>query len=132
MLQQVYDSAWHLPAVAFLSVTVLFIALARRLPFVAGYSIIFAWLIALDAWANGALSPIPSNFRTPFEIAFVVAGDWRYFLLLERYWKRSLTIAQWARSILLACLVPAITLTLIVASGGKLDMRTTFLFYEAV
>src|SRR6185369_10546579 len=49
MLQHVYDSAWHLPAIAFLSVTVLFVALARRKPFIVGFTVLFGWAIILDA-----------------------------------------------------------------------------------
>src|SRR5262249_9056242 len=129
MLQQIYDSAWHLPAVTFLSVTVLFIAFARRQRFIDGFTILFAWFIVLDACANGALSPIPENMQTPFELAFVVLGDWRFFILLERYWKGSFTTAGAVRSFALTSIVPLLSLAYMQA--GKHDMRAVFLVYEA-
>jgi mono/diheme cytochrome c family protein len=131
MLQQVYDSAWHLPAVTFLSITVFFIALARRQSFIVGFTILCAWSIVLDACVNGALSPIPEKLRSPFELAFVVLGDWRYFILLERYWKGSLTPAGALRSLALTSIVPLLSLGFMQTAAGH-DMRAVFLVYEAV
>jgi hypothetical protein len=132
MLQDVYFAAWHLPAVTVLSVTVLFLVLARRVPFIIGYSVLFGWLILLDAWANGALSPIPQDARRPFEILFVVVGDWRYFLLLEHYGGNGLTLRGLVRSIALASVTPLLTLGYILTQPGELNMRLVFLVYEVI
>jgi len=130
MLQQVYDGAWHLPGVAFLSVTLLFIALARRSSFMVGFSALFGWLIAIDAWANGANNPVPEGARLAVAIFFVVLGDWRYFLLLERYSSEGLTVRRAFRSLAFAVIVPIVTLAAIGLSQGKMDMRSIFFFYE--
>src|SRR5215510_13248980 len=132
MLQQVYDGSWHLPGVAFLSVTLLFLAFARKSPFITGFTVMFGWLIAADAWANGAISPFPEPTRVPLMIVFVWIGDWRYFLLLERYWGGPLNAQRIFRSTVLASIVPAVSVAAIVLSGNKLELRTIFLFYEVV
>jgi mono/diheme cytochrome c family protein len=131
MLEQVYGSAWHLPAVTLLAVSILFVFMARKVPFIVGYSTIFAWLIFLDAWINGALSPIPPGSRTVFEITFIVLGDWRFFLFFERYSMGGLNAERWFRALLTACITPLLALGLLVATP-ELNMRVLFLFFECV
>jgi len=131
MLQHVYDSAWHLPAIAFLSVTVLFIALARRKPFIVGFTVLFGWAIILDACVNGALSPIPESLKSLFALTFVVLGDWRYFILIERYWKGNFRLTGALRTIAVTSIVPLLSLAFMQTAAGKNDMRAVFLLYEA-
>lgn len=130
MLQQIYNGPAHLPAITLLSVTLLFLIMGRRLPFMVGFCITFGWLITMDAWFNGAWSPIPEGSRVPFELLFVIVGDWRYFLLVERYSEKRLTAAGWVRSILLAVIVPTIALLKIITTRGPSDARITYLVYE--
>jgi len=132
MLEQVYGSAWHLPAVTILSVSILLLVMARRLPFIAGFCASFAWLIFLDAWINGALSPVPADSRSAFEITFIVLGDWRYFVLFERYSKGVLNADRWMWALIPACITPLLALGLLVATGGTISMRIVFLFFECV
>src|SRR4051812_21237232 len=127
MLQLVYDSAWHLPAISFLSITVLFLVMARRLPFIVGFSLVFGWLIAVDAWGNGAVSAVPANLRGYYGLLFVLIGDWRYFLLVERYSPGKLTPSRWLRSVALSFLMPAVVWILI----GRVNEHVSFFIYEA-
>src|SRR5262245_61932869 len=113
MLEQVYGSAWHLPAVTLLSISILFIAMARKVPFIVGITVVFGWLIFLDAWVDGALTPVPTTIRTPFAILFAVLGDWRFFVLFERYSKGSIALRGWVISMVLACVTPLVGLVLL-------------------
>ena len=126
MLQLVYDSAWHLPAISFLSITVLFLVMARKLPFIVGFSLVFGWLIAADAWGNGAVSAVPANLRGYYGLLFVLIGDWRYFILVERYSLGKLTPLRWLRSAALPFLMPAVSLFFM----GRVNERVNFFIYE--
>ncbi len=132
MLEQVYGSAWHLPAVTLLSVSILFIVMARKLPFIVGFTSVIAWMIFLDAWVNGALSPVPATSRSPFEIAFIILGDWRFFVFFERYSTKGMTPERWVWSLVPACITPLLSLGLLLATGGTIEMRFVFLFFECV
>ena len=129
MLQQIYDGAAHLPGVTLLSVTLLFLIMGRKLPFMVCFCMFFGWLIALDAWCNGAWSPIPEASRGPFEVFFVMVGDWRYFLLVERYSGKRFAAPGWARSIAFAFIAPVVGL-ITIKTHPSLDPRITYLVYE--
>ncbi|MCA9694189.1 MAG: hypothetical protein KC636_31680, partial [Myxococcales bacterium] len=85
MFQAVYESAWHHPVVCFAGVVALLSLVARRLPFLTAYLILFALEIAADALVTGAWTPTTPATKQPLAIAFVILGDFRYLLLFERY-----------------------------------------------
>src|SRR4051812_3148994 len=85
----IYESAWHHPGLAFALCTVSAVVVWRQVPAgpLRNALLFFTALTALDAWLTGALSPLPSNgaLAQNVSIAFVVLGDLRLFVLLQRF-----------------------------------------------
>src|SRR3954469_15135618 len=83
------DSAWHHPGLAFALCAVATVVIATRVPKgpLQGALFAFTALTALDAWLTGALMPLPpgSQLAQNVSIAFVILGDLRLFVLLERF-----------------------------------------------
>jgi hypothetical protein len=131
-MQAIYDSPWHSPALAWLLGLLLLAAVARRVGFLLGFTILFAFEIMADALVTGGWSPLPpgSRWAQPLAITFVILGDSRYFLLLERYVRGSLARAA----------LPAIAWSFVVpltsqamtraAPHAFVDTRMVFLGYE--
>lgn len=94
--QQIYDSAWHHPGVAFVgSGVVLLWALWRRPPAL-GMLLGLQLLMIIDALCTGGLVPIPhaSGWGQLVPVFFVVQGDARfYFLLAKGRFSRRKTLA---------------------------------------
>jgi cytochrome c2 len=131
VLQQAVDSAWHLPAITVLSITLLFLVLVRRLPFIVGFCVFFGWTIILDAWFAGPVSPVTGGYKSFVDFLFVFIGDLRYFILLERYRsRRNMTGRNWAYALLLTCIAPAVELIALLARHGTIDTSTMYLIYE--
>ena len=86
-MQALYDSPWHSPALFWMLGVMLLALVARQVGFLLGFTILFAVEIMADALVTGAWSPVPASSRwaQPLAIAFVILGDYRYFLLVERY-----------------------------------------------
>jgi hypothetical protein len=82
--QALYDSPWHHPAVAWLAVTLGAVALAARQRFLVGYLMLFGLEMAADALASAPFTHLPSGAATVLAVVFVIAGDFRLFLLVER------------------------------------------------
>lgn len=92
-MKAIYDSAWQHPGIAFAAgLAVLAFLLRERLsgrakarPFAFAFAAIFLVEIVLDALFTGAFSPVMGTaFEMPIAIAFVILGDYRYFVALER------------------------------------------------
>lgn len=85
-MKALYDSAWHHPFVAYVVGLWLLYEIARRLPFLYTYSVVFLVCIVADATATGGWSPVPmgTGAYTFFSVLFIILGDLRYFLLVER------------------------------------------------
>jgi hypothetical protein len=85
-MKAIYDSAWHHPLVTYLVGFCLLFAIARRLPFLYGYLLVFLVCILADATCTGAFSPVPPNTPayTASSVIFIILGDMRYFILGER------------------------------------------------
>lgn len=132
--EHLYASPLHNPLFFWLAALVLVVVLASRLPFLAGFLVAFTFEIAADALASGALSPVPKGaaWATPLAVAFVILGDFRYFLLVERFagGRRGLPIvlaaaAGWAFA------VPVVSFTLRHAVPALAEpARVTYLTYE--
>ena len=87
-MKAVYESPWHNPFLSWVAGAVFLIVLARRLPFFHAFALLFTVEIMADALLTGGWSPLGPGASTAASVsavAFVVLGDWRYFLLLERY-----------------------------------------------
>lgn len=92
MFQAAYESAWHHPGAAWASALAVLVAVALRprSP-LAKLAALLAAVSALDAWCSGALSPplSPSSpLRDLIPVAFVIAGDQRFFYLVARQTRR--------------------------------------------
>ena len=99
------------------------------------WGVLFALLIAGDAYANGALTPVPANtpWATFFGVSFVIIGDFRYYLLVEeaRAPKRK-PIVVLAIAVVLAFVVPLAAQFFRATTSISSDTRTTYLTYEAL
>lgn len=130
----VYDSAFHHPLVAYAIGLVTLLLLARRLGFLYGYVAVFLVEILADATVTGALSPIPSGTTayTVGSVVFVILGDFRYFLLLERVARPAESLGRVvARALAISLIVPlgsGIASRFVPAMAA--DDRVLYLVYE--
>lgn len=132
--ERIYASPLHDPLFFWACGLVFVLVLASRLPFLAGYLVVFAFEIAADAMATGALSPIPKGaaWGTPVVVAFVILGDFRYFVLVERFRAKGRGLgavlgvaAAWAFVVPVASFVARNVVPALAA-----PVRVTFLTYE--
>lgn len=148
MFERLYASGWHNPGLFWLVGAGFFVWLLRGRPFLRSFLLLFTLEILADAWQSGTLaSPLvaAAGLATPVAIAFVILGDYRYFLLVERYAtiegepsKAALAglgpARAWLVALGFALGVPiASTLVHTVAFPEHFtDPRRTFLLYEAM
>ncbi len=91
MFESIYKSAWHNPVFFVLANAIVLSALAlswrRRPPFVRAWALVFAIEIMLDATLTGEASPIARRpgLMQAAAISFVILGDWRWYLAVDRY-----------------------------------------------
>jgi len=132
-VKALYDSGWHHPMGAYVAGALLLVALARRLPFLYGYLVVFLVEILADATVTGAWSPVPSGTRayTAWSVLFIVLGDFRYFLLVERVTQPR---RSWGAVLLftvpLALLVPVTTGILTQLLPAMQNDRVLYVVYE--
>ena len=82
--QELYSSPWILPALPCVALPIVLVLAARRKGFFRAWGLLFAVLIVVDAYVNGALTPVSApGLATFFGITFVIVGDLRYFLAVE-------------------------------------------------
>jgi hypothetical protein len=134
--QQFYDSAWHHPGMAWALCTlaVAFIALTVKDRTTRGVLLFFAATTELDAWLTGGLSPLDSTsmLARNLSIAFVIIGDARMFVLLEKWRGEGSWVRAWARGIALSFVVPVVqAITLQIFPAYFNDQRHIYLVYEA-
>jgi hypothetical protein len=135
-VKAVYESPWHNPFLAWAVGAVFLVVLARRLPFFFAFSLLFAVEIMADALLTGGWSPLGGGASTAasvFAVVFVVLGDWRYFLLLERYaWRVPARLPLGLASLAASLLVPLASMALVRAGPASWQgsARVLFLVYE--
>ncbi|APR75706.1 Hypothetical protein A7982_01052 [Minicystis rosea] len=141
MFQAIYDSPWA--ATAFVGAAS-FAALAlwiRRKSFLVAYFVLFTVEILADALRSGSWAPpIHPAWAGAVGIAFVVLGDFRYFLLVERFAQRSAARpgdatapSAWAVATVLALIVPVASVPVIKLLPPRCaDVRWTYLAYEVM
>ncbi len=92
----IYDSPWHHPGLCWAATPLVLGLLWRARPRAGAtpaaatlwrLALLAQLLIVLDALATGSWSPIPEGTAasTAAGVVFVILGDLRYFVLLERY-----------------------------------------------
>lgn len=139
MWKAIYESPIHHPVLAWLAGACFLAYFMRRRPFLTAYVALFTVEILADALLTGAYSPAAkTRWETPFGIAFVILGDFRYFLLVERFARAPLAAPQertraaaWAAAIAFAFGVPVAS-TIARSVVTMPSARWTFLTYEAM
>lgn len=130
-----YGSAWQHPGLAWVlcAVALGFVvrvkdaALRRVL-------LLFTATTALDAWLTGALSVLPSGslLARNVSIAFVIWGDVRVWVLVEKFRGDASWTKAWLRGIALAFIVPVVQAVAIRAFPDVFaEERRIYLVYEA-
>lgn len=131
----IYDSGWHHPGLAFVLCGVAAVVVLRRLPSgpLQRALLTFTALTALDAGLTGALTPIPPGglLAQNVSIAFVILGDLRLFVLLERFRAETRWLPAIARAVGLSFVVP-VAQALAIRSAPDLfaEPRRIYLVYE--
>lgn len=149
MFKRFYDSGWQHPGLAFFGAIPFVLAFALHRPFLVGWLVLFGFEILADATLTGILSPAPEyNLVSEVGIAFVILGDFRYFVLLEWCARRreddgvragAGPLSAWLVALGLAFIVPVastipqLTLPhLFPEADPGLRMRRIFLLYEVM
>ncbi len=133
MLQAAYESAWHHPGVAWLMALALVVAVLATRPRLLAFLLGFAIEIALDAYFSAPFAPkLPASLGTAVAVAFVILGDYRYFVVLEGALAGGFDKARaWLVALPWAFVVPvASTIARQIAPKTLSDDRTTYLVYE--
>ena len=129
----IHDSAWHHPGLAFALCAIAAVVVVQRVPEgpLRRSLLLFTALTALDAWLTGALTPLQGGLAQNVSIGFVVLGDLRLFVLLERFrndrrWKVATALA-----VILSLLVPIAQAIAIRSFPSDFhDLRRIYLVYE--
>lgn len=149
MFKRFYDSGWQHPGIAFFGAIPFVLAFAIRRPFLVGWLALFAFEILADATMTGILSPAPEyNIVSEVGIAFVILGDFRYFVLVEWVARRRdgdgvrpglgplwvwIAALGFAFIVPVASTIPQLTMPeLFPEADPGLRMRRIFLLYEAM
>ena len=132
MWQQLYDGPLNQPIAGCLltAATLLWLG-AKPSGWLRTVLMLFGVQLCLDNLLTGAWNPLPpaSPLNQPLAIAFVVLGDWRFFLLTEQF--RAPGRRAWAVSLGFALLVPVAQGALIAVFPQAFPtLRHTFVAYE--
>jgi len=143
MFQSIYDSPWTTTAAVGLASFAALAAWLRQKPFLVAFFALFTVEILADALRSGTWSPLlllRSPWAGPIDIAFILLGDFRFFLLVARFARRphsrpadATAPVAWAGAAAFTLIVP----TLYAVVNRNLparfaDLRWTFLTYEAM
>ncbi|MGB8329231.1 MAG: hypothetical protein WCE62_03820 [Polyangiales bacterium] len=136
-----YDSFVQHPLLLWIAALVgLLVALSRRglARSVRWYCVVLAIVSALDAWLTSArvagLGPLPGAAATFVPLAFVLIGDFRYFLFVESAQPNgslAIRVGPWARACVWTFVVPIASQVLTMTFGSD-DPRFLFLIYETL
>ncbi|MFO0693974.1 MAG: hypothetical protein U0230_10495 [Polyangiales bacterium] len=133
-MKSIYDSAWHHPFVAYVVGLGLLWAIARRLPFLYAYLVVFLVEILADACATGGWSPIPlgTTAYTVFSVVFIVLGDFRYFVLAERVTRPDEPLVRALRfATPISLVIPVVTGVMTRTIPAMRDDRVLYAVYES-
>lgn len=143
----IYDSPWHHPGLC-LAATPLVLGLLWRARPRAGaapeagnlwwLALLAQLLIVLDALATGSWTPVPADTAasTAAGVVFVILGDLRYFVLLQRYSRPGGpggAVRSLVRALALSLLIPVLfELVTLVLPTVFAEPRRKFLGYEVM
>lgn len=133
--ESVYASAWHHPGLAWVLCAVALPVVWRvRDVMLRRVLLGFVFTTALDAWLTGGLSPLTegSLLARNVSIAFVIWGDVRMWVLLEKFRGDATWSKAWLRAVPLAFVVPVVQAIAIRAwPDAFIEPRRIYLVYEA-
>jgi len=134
MYRAICESPLLHPLLFWVAGAALLLAVARRLPFLYAYLVAFGLEILADATLTSAWSPVPPNGKlaTAVSIAFVILGDFRFFVVLARARSAGpITRRAWLAAVSLSLVVPALSqLPPLLFPAAFTSLRVTFLTYE--
>ena len=140
MFESIYESPWIATALLALVNLVGLAVWLRRATFLVRYLVLFALVAFADALRSGSWSPLhllASPVEEQLGVAFVLAGDLRYFLLTERFacapaiGPHDRTPARaWLGAVALTLLVPSIAFAGMRLLPSVLAGRKLYLAWE--
>jgi hypothetical protein len=147
VFKQLYFSGWHHPGFAFIGALPFIVLFASKQRFLLGFLALFMFEILADALFTGTLNPARGlGWDQPIAIAFVILGDFRFFLLVE--WvlahgrdKNAVGLGSpkvWGAALAFAFVVPVLSTIPQKLSPGTfsgddpLVLNRIFLLYEAL
>ncbi len=124
---------WVLPLLPWLATPIVLLYALRRRGFLRTWGLVFAALIAVDATFAGPFSPLRQDglAASLVGVAFVIVGDFRYFLIVEgsRPRRRSFGVVV-GIAIGLAFVVPLVLQAVRLSPVAPTDLRKVYLIYE--
>jgi hypothetical protein len=135
MWQSVYESALFHPVLFWIAGALFVVAIATRMSFLQGYLVLGAFEILADATLTGPWSPVPQvkALATVVPLAFVIMGDARYFVIVERVRSGKLDARAIGRAIGFAFIVPVASYVPQLLWPAFFEKsRHVFLLYEAM
>ena len=142
MFKTFYDSALSHPGIAFIATALFLVAFALRQRFLIGFVALFGLEILADAFFTGAYTPVANTaWMQPVAITFVILGDYRYFVAVERVLatEKNTPIGgmgparPWLRAAALAFIVPIASVIPQKAMPTYFtQLNAIFLVYEAM
>ncbi len=135
MWQHLYESALNQPIAGCLLTAATLVWIGQRPQGLLRLLLmLFGVQLCLDNFLTGAWNPLPqhSSWNQPLAILFVILGDWRFFLLTERFAQRPVPKWQpWVVALAFALIVPVIQGAAIALFPQAFPtLRHTFLAYE--
>ncbi len=140
MFEQLYKSPWTATALLATVNLVGLVAWLRRKSFLVGWVVLCAVVAFGDALRSGAWSPLhllASPHEDNIGLLFVLFGDFRFFLLVERFACRPKIGAfertapkAWLTAIGLTVIAPLLSLALMQVYPTRFTGRWTYLFWE--
>lgn len=134
MWSSLYESAWHHPGVAWVALGLGALAFASRLRFLGAYLVLFGVALGADALAGAPFIRLPAPVGTVLSVVFVIAGDLRLFVVVERCTsKRGLNARAVGLAVASALIVPlASTAARLAIPAVAANERVQYLVYEAM
>lgn len=143
MYQALYDSPWVATALLAAITMVGLVVWVRRRSFLVAYTVVFTIVSLGDALRSGTWSPLhllASPWEDAIGLGFVLLGDFRYWLLLERFAARpnakphdATSKKAWLSAVVWLGLVGLPTVALTKAFPKTFaDSRVLYLTWEAI
>jgi hypothetical protein len=141
MWKHLYESPWHNPALIIVVNAALLVLALRSRSALRAFLLVFAAEILLDATLTNDYSPVPKSVLQSITIAFVIVGDARVLLLLERIrsaptrerWTPRWAIAPMLTALAFAFVVPVSQAVLLKSAPSLFaKSRAIFLAYECL